>query len=76
MTWLTSKVFWLRAIERAVKSAAQGGIVYFGGGETFDLWTVDVKGLTSMAVGMFVVSILSSIASTTVGDPEDPDIGS
>ena len=73
-TWIVSKVFWLRTLERALKSAAEGALVYLGGGQALDLWSIDVEGLAGASGGMFLVTVLVSMASTTVGDPEDPSI--
>lgn len=71
-----SKVFWKDALERAIKTAAQFGLFALG----TVTWTVigDVIS-TSQAVGLavafgFVLSILTSVASAPVNDPESASL--
>lgn len=61
-SFLLDKNFWVAALERAVKSLAQGFIV--GGlGDTTGLLTLDWVNVLSIAAGMFLFSLLTSIAS-------------
>lgn len=61
-TYLLDPNFWVAALERAIRSLAQGFIV--GGlGDTTGILTLDWLNVVSIAVGMFLVSLLTSIAS-------------
>lgn len=64
-----SRKFWADAVERAVKSSAQFAVAAFGAGATNLL---DVPALTVLgAAGAgLVLSLLTSVASTRVGDSE------
>ena len=66
------KRFVIETLERAVKSAAQYGLLTFGG----DYYIATVDGGWSLvltaAIGAFIVSVLTSIASKPLG----PDDGS
>jgi small neutral amino acid transporter SnatA (MarC family) len=56
--------FWKAAIERAVKSAAQGALVFWSVGDgLLNLWNVDFTDTLGIAGGMGVVSILTSLIS-------------
>ena len=66
-----TKHFWQSAVERAVKTAAQFGIAAVGATLT-NLFELNVYGLFGAMGAGFVLSLLTSVASTRVGDPEDP----
>jgi len=57
--------FWRDAAERAIKSAAQAGILALGGGAV-DVLTLDWATLAGAAGGGALLSMLTSIASVTV----------
>jgi hypothetical protein len=66
-----TKNFWKQAAERAIKSAAQGVI---------GLWTLDGFNIVhadwalagGVAAGAAVLSVLTSIVTASVGEPNDP----
>ena len=63
---MLTKAFWFAALERAVKSAAQAALLVFGAGQLNAMhasWA-DAGGF---AGGAFVLSVLTSIASSGVG---------
>lgn len=64
-----SKSFLKDAFERAVKSAAQFAVVAFGA-DTVNVIGVDGLGILGAAGAGFVVSFLTSVASSRVGDPD------
>ena len=59
--------FWIAAFERAIKSLAQGFLVA-GLGDGAGLLTLDWVNVVSIAVGMFIASLLTSIASGGLGN--------
>lgn len=69
--WTT--VFWRRAAERAVKSAAQGLVLTLGAGKA-DVLTLDWQTALGGAAGMALLSICTSVASSAVGDDQDPAV--
>ena len=52
--------FWQFAGERAIKTFAQAGVAFLGGG-TVGLFSVDWVGFFSIAAGSALLSILTSI---------------
>lgn len=79
MSWLVSRKFWVRAAERAVKSAGQGILAtwlgvgqVFGVEKTANLFTAEV--LVGGGVGMAALSILTSIVSAGAGPDDDPSL--
>lgn len=62
MNTIWSLTFWRDATERALKSAAQAGLLYLGG-DVFNAWSVDVKALGGIALGGAGLSLLTSLAS-------------
>lgn len=61
-----TRKFWADAVERAVKSAAQGVLV-LAGADGANLIHVDIKAAAAAAAGMAVVSLLMSLVSSGVG---------
>ena len=61
-SYLFDRNFWIAAFERAVKSLAQGFLVA-GLGDGTGLMALDWVTVISIAVGMFLASLLTSIAS-------------
>lgn len=66
-----TKTFWIDALERALKTAAQFAVVVIGGTAINDpvmLLTLNWL-MIGQAVGLgFIVSILTSLASTLIGE--------
>jgi len=61
---LFTRAFWLDAIERALKSAAQGAMLAAGQDvASVDLFAADWRNVAGMAAGMAALSILTSVAS-------------
>lgn len=70
-----TRAFWAAALERALKSAAQGLIVFWGIGDgLLNLWTVDPKGSAGVAAGMFLLSLVMSIASSPFSASSGPSL--
>lgn len=61
-----TKEFWKDAVERAVKTAAQAGILAIGASEGFNLFDLDPTVFAGFALGGAFLSILMSIASSGV----------
>lgn len=64
--------FWRLAFERAVKTAAQSLILGAGLGEGFNAFEVDWMLAAGFAVGGFVLSLLTSIATVKIGETGSP----
>ena len=70
-----TKPFWVKSIERAIKTAAQTTLVFLGGSQVaLDLWTIDPVNVAGVAAGGFVLSILTSVGSEPFGDKDDPSL--
>lgn len=67
-------LFWRAAAERAAKSAAQGLVLYLGGDQVFDAWHANWGAAGSIALGAAVLSLLTSIISSKVGDSSSPSL--
>lgn len=68
-----SKDFWLRAFERAAKTAAQFAIVAIGA-NTMDVISVGWQVIAGAAASGFIVSALTSVASSPFGDVGTPSL--
>jgi hypothetical protein len=64
-----SKSFLKDAVERAVKTAAQFAVVAFGA-DTVNVLNVDLLGVVGAAGAGLVISFLTSVASSRVGDTD------
>jgi hypothetical protein len=65
--------FWRRAVERAIKSAAQGLVAAIPVAAVGDMATLEAAAV--LAPGLFVLSILTSLASASIGpDKGDPSV--
>ncbi|PZF98270.1 holin [Micromonospora deserti] len=65
--------FWKAASERAVKTAAQALLVYFGGDAVFNAWHADWPAAGGIASGAVVLSVLTSLVSANLaGEPDSP----
>lgn len=63
--------FWRQAAERAVKTAAQAiGLVLVGDG--VNVLTLDWRVVVGSALTGFVLSVVTSVATAPVGEPDDP----
>lgn len=73
-----SKKFLVLAAERAAKTAAQSVLLALGGASAAPSvaagYLTDWKTLVGLALGGGVLSLLTSVASTAVGDPADPSL--
>ncbi len=65
-SFLTSGLFWVESLERAVKSAAQGALLAVGA-DQLDVLSLDWSVLAGFAGGAALLSVLTSLASGTVG---------
>lgn len=65
-------IFWKAAGERALKTAASALLVIFGGG--VGLLDVDWQPALLGVLAMTVASLLTSVASTGVGDSGSPSL--
>jgi len=69
---LTPK-FWIATFERAIKSAAQSALLVIGA-DKLDALAADWQMVASFAGGGAILSLLTSIASSKVGDEESPSV--
>lgn len=60
--------FWKDLAERAVKSGAQGLLIFWGGDQVFNAWDADWATAGGIALGAAVLSMLTSLVSRKVGD--------
>lgn len=72
MSFATS-TFWKDALERAVKTFAQTLVALLGAGAV-DILTIDWQARLSVAAGAALVSVLTSIASSQVGDKDSASL--
>lgn len=71
---MTPVLTWGRdALERALSTAAQV-LVIFGGGDVFNLLTVDWKAAFGVVGGAFVASLLKSVAARKTGNPDSASL--
>lgn len=68
-----TRLFWMEAAERAVKTAAQFTLVGLGGNFT-SVWSADWKQIAGAAAAGAVTSVLTSVASERVGPVGSPSI--
>lgn len=73
MSFLTSKVFWVDVVERAVKTFAQAAVAVLTSG-VFGLLDVDWLTLVSVAGLAALVSVLTSVASGSVTKGESASL--
>lgn len=67
-----SKLFWYDALERAVKSAAQGALTALGGAKIGGLFTADWRNVGGAALMMAILSLLTSLGSRWQRDSISP----
>ena len=68
-----TRKFWVDALERAVKSAAQGALTA-GVFDQAGVIGTDWVGVASIAGGMALASVLTSLVSSQVGDPDSASL--
>ncbi len=66
--------FWTQAAERAVKTAAQALLGLWVGDTAFNAWSADWSTAGGVAAGALVLSVLSSLASSWVGDHDSASL--
>lgn len=65
--------FWLAALERAFKSAAQAAILVLGA-DQLNVLTVAWPEVGGFAAGGFVLSVLTSVASDAITQSDGPSL--
>lgn len=66
------KEYLLKVLDRAVKSAAQGALLAVGSESlAANAWTFDWSTIGGFAVGGFVLSVVTSLATTGLGRRKD-----
>ena len=68
-----TKAFWLAALERAVKTAAQSALLVLGA-EQINALNADWADVAGFALGGAVLSVLTSVASNSVGGHDGPSL--
>lgn len=66
------KQFWLEALERAIKTAAQTAIAAFGTDKL--VTTIDLKVMLAMVGTATLLSVLTSLASINIGKKDSASI--
>ncbi len=66
--------FWKAAVERSVKSTAQALILLWAADGGFNLLDVNLPQAAGLAGGAAVLSLLTSVASSIVGDSSSPSL--
>ena len=69
---MRTRAFWTATAERAAKSAAQALLLLWVGDGVFNILDVDPRLAGGVAAGHAVLSVLTSIASTSIGDSRSP----
>lgn len=70
---MLSKPFWKDALERAVKTAAQTAVALIGTGAV-GIIDVDWANIASVSGVAALVSLLTSVASGPIGEPDTPSV--
>ena len=66
-----NKTFWQDVAERAIKTFAQTFVALVGA-DTSGMFTITAVDNFKVSLGAAILSVLSSVASTQVGDPTSP----
>lgn len=66
-------LFWRRALERALKSAAQAALLVVGAGR-LNVLDADWASIGGFGAGGFVLSVLMSVGSAPWGEPDSPSL--
>lgn len=67
------KLFWKAAAERAIKTAAQTAILFVGG-NVISIFELDWLNLGGLVLGGGLLSILTSLISSNLGDTTGPSL--
>lgn len=67
-------LFWRAVFERGVKTAAQAVVLAITGDVAFNVFQADLLSLSGVALGGFLLSVLTSIASAAITDG-NPSVG-
>lgn len=71
---MLNKTFWIRAVERAIRTAAQTAIAGIGV-DTVNLMTLNWANIGQLVLATTALSLLMSIGGSKLGnDPTDPGI--
>lgn len=72
----TTKDFWIKATERAIKSAAQALVLVVGLSETgpVNAFALDWQLGAGAALAGAALSYLTSLTTAGVGEPNDPSV--
>ena len=68
-----TKAFWKAAAERAIRTLAQTMLAMLGF-KAFDVLTADWKTLLGVSLGAALLSLLTSIVASEVGDKGTPSL--
>ena len=66
--------FWRQALERAVKTAAQAVAGGFLLDQPFNLFQLDAGRAAGVALGGFLLSVITSIATAPIGPGDNPSV--
>jgi hypothetical protein len=75
-----SKDFWLEAVDRAVRTAAQAALLVLGAGQAtadnaaVNAWLTDWSTVAGFGAGGAVVSVLSSLVTAGIGPKDTPQV--
>jgi len=69
-TW----IFWNQVLERGVKTFAQSALLALGASKGFNLFTLDWKNCLGFALGGMLLSVLTSVASVSIGPSGSPSL--
>lgn len=74
---MTTWRFWREALERAVKTSAQAAILRIAGegaaaAAGYDVFNVEWLSVLGYAAGGFVISVLTSLSTSSMGAPDSP----
>jgi hypothetical protein len=72
--FFTTKAFWAATAERAVKSFGQGALAAVGV-DLASAWSLNYAEIAGIGAGTALASVLTSLASATVGDKGSPSLG-
>jgi hypothetical protein len=70
---MLTKAFWLAALERALKTAAQAALLVLGADQV-DAMAASWGDVFGFAVGGLVLSLLTSVASSHIGPEPGPSV--
>lgn len=71
---MNTKTFWLRTLERAVKTFAQSLLVVFLGDTAYNVISVNWPEALGLAATGALLSVLTSVASSQWGDKHSPSL--